>query len=344
MKLLRVGIAAALLAGVVGVAMVAQTAAPVGARMADAAGEFLASLSPELKQKAAFPVDSEERLNWHFIPMQDKQRRPTRKGVGLFEMNDAQRKAAMGLLKAGTSDKGYTQATTIMSLEAILRELEKGRGAVRDPQWYFVTVFGEPSKTGKWGWRIEGHHLSINFLIDKGEVVSTTPYFFGANPALIMTGPNKGDRTLEAVEELAFKLFNSLDENQRKVAHRPEHFPEISQTPRAQVGDPVGLPAEKMTDAQRGILTELLEAYATRMPPALAREEMKRVRDAGLGKVHFAFTGEAEQGKAHTYRVQGPTFVVEFLNVQSDAQGNPANHIHSAWRRLPADFGLEAGK
>lgn len=338
MKLLRLSLAITLIVSLVGLAMVAESTAPVANKMADAATKFLTALSPELKKKASFPVDSPERMNWNFVPMQDRERNPTRKGVGIFEMNQAQRNAAMDLLRAGTSDKGFQQASTIMELEGILRELEKGGGSVRNPEWYFVTIFGEPSKTGKWGWRIEGHHLSVNFLIDNGEVVETTPLFYGANPAEIMTGDRKGERTLAAIEDLAFELIGSLNADQKAQAHRDEHFAEVKQQPKAEVGDPVGVTGAEFNEDQRGTLLKLMRAYANRLPERAAKVEMDRALKAGLEKVHFAYSGPGEKGKPITYRVQGPTFVIEFLNVQADSLRNPANHIHSVWRRLPTDF------
>src|SRR5207245_808404 len=126
--------------------------------------------------------------------------KPTRKGLPLVEMSDDQRKTAMELVKAGTSTEGYSKATTIMSLELILRELEKGGAVVRDPGWYFFSVFGTPSKTARWGWRVEGHHLALNFVVDGGKVLAATPTFFGANPAEIKAGPKKGQRTLPEAE------------------------------------------------------------------------------------------------------------------------------------------------
>src|SRR5262249_25774502 len=165
MKLLRMLLVAAALAGLCGVAYVAQATEPAGVRMAAAADKFLAALTPDQKAKATFAFDDKERLTWDFVPLQDKERRPTRKGVRLEEMTDEQRDAARALLKAGTSEAGYEKALTIMSLESILHETDKG-SSVRNPGWYFFTVFGTPSKTGRWGWRVEGHHLSLNFTID----------------------------------------------------------------------------------------------------------------------------------------------------------------------------------
>src|SRR5262249_26484836 len=150
----------------------------------EAADKFLASLNGDQKAKAVVDFDDTERFNWHFTPYQDAAKKPKHRGMPVEEMNKEQKEAALGLLKVGTSDMGFEHATTIMSLENILLDLEKGKGPLRNPSNYFFTVFGTPSKTGAWGWRVEGHHLSLNFTLDKGKVVSATPAMFGANPAV----------------------------------------------------------------------------------------------------------------------------------------------------------------
>jgi hypothetical protein len=158
----------------------------------------------------------------------------------------------------------------------------------------------------------------------------------------LKAGPDKGKRTLAAVEDLARELFNSLSDDQKKVALQPKQFPEIEANTAVKVGAPLGVAAGKMTDAQKGTLRKLVEAYAARWPTEVAQAELKRLDDAGFDKVHFAFAHEDKPGKPYTYQIQGPTFVVQFLNIQADSGGNPANHIHSAWRTLPGDFALGA--
>ena len=249
--------------------------------MTDAAEQFLASLPDDLRKKAEFEFDDPHRTSWFFTPQQDRDRKPTRKGVRLEELNDEQKKKALALLRSGTSAKGYEQATTIMSLEEILRDVEKKGAMVRNPDWYFVSVFGKPSKTGKWGWRIEGHHLSVSFTLDRGQVESPTPFMFGANPATVKAGPRTGLRTIPEVEDLARELIKSLDGDQKKVAFRgAKQFPEIAEnTPAAKFGEPVGLPAAKMTDKQREMLVKLMEAYTNRMPA----ERRRRGDESGEG-------------------------------------------------------------
>ncbi len=346
MKLLRVLLAVPAVAVLAGVAYVNQVTETAGSRMATAAEKFLGTLTADQKKNATFDFDDKERLNWHFIPLQDQAKKSTRRGLPLEAMSKEQKAAALELVRAGTSATGYTEAVTIMSLEAILHELETERKKnvmVRNPEWYFFSVFGTPSKTGKWGWRVEGHHLSLNFTLDKGGVVAATPAFFGANPATVKSGPKKGQRTLPQAEDLAKELFLSFDAGQKKVAFQPKQFPEIAgRTKDPSVGAPVGLAAAKMSDKQKQTLHKLIQSYADRMPADVAAVQMKSVHDAGLDKVYFAFAGGTEEGQPHTYRVQGPTFVLEFLNTQTDGAENPANHIHSAWRNLKGDFGLAA--
>lgn len=344
MKRLRTLAIATVAVGFCSFALVGRPADGSAAKMAEAAKSFLGSLDAGQKQKASFAFDDKKRLAWFFTPQQNKEKQFTRIGVRFEEMSPEQQAAAFALLKTGVSKAGFEQATTIMRLEGILKDLEGDKGAmVRNTGWYFVSVFGEPSNTGSWGWRFEGHHMSLNYTLDKGEVVTATPMMFGANPAEVKAGERKGLRTLPAVEDHARALIKSLTEEQMKTAKQPmdEKKAEIKENnPRADVGEPVGITAAKLTDEQRGTLMKLLQAYADRMPEDLAATEMKRAKETDPAKLFFAYSGSPVPGEPYTYRVYAPEFVVEFLNVQADSAKNPANHIHSAWRRIPADFGL----
>ena len=343
MTRVRISVLAITLAAVVGVALVGSSAPETtGGRMTASASTFLAALSPELKKKAVFDFKDPHRAAWFFTPQQDREKKFTRKGARLEEMTAEQKKAAMELLKSGLSAKGYEQATTIIGLENLLLELEGPKSAMtRNPSWYFVSVFGEPSSTGKWGWRFEGHHLSVNYTLDKGEVVAGAPILFASNPAEVKDGAKKGLRPLPEIEDHVRALIKSLNEEQDKSAKQPKAFPEIKEgQAKADVGAPVGITADKLTAEQKSTLVKLLQAYAGRMPDELADTEMKKVKATPDTKLYFAYSGSPKPGEGYTYRVQAPDFVVEFLNVQADSAKNQANHIHSAWRRLPIDFGL----
>jgi hypothetical protein len=346
MKLIRFALAVAVLGSVAGLAYVAQQIEGAGAAQVTAAQDFLASLTPEQKQQATYAFDDKERFNWYFVPRQDNNRKSIRKGVPLEAMNAEQTKRALALLRAGTSVMGAATAEEIMSLEAILREAERKKDGkegnnVRSPQWYFFTIFGTPSKSGQWGWRVEGHHLAINVTLNGTQVLAASPWVFGANPAELKSGPKKGHKVLGPAQDLATQLFTSLSDDQKKVALQAKAFPEPGQAEKSpKVGAPVGVAMADMTDGQKATLVKLIEHYADRMPKDVGAAELKAAKDAGLEKVHFAYTGSTEDGKGRTYRVQGPTFVIEFLNMQADSLGNVNNHIHSGWRRIKGDFGL----
>ena len=312
--------------------------------MADGASQFLASLDVEQRQKAVFAFDDEQRFDWHFIP------RP-RKGIPLKELDSRQRALASAFLRTGLSQMGYQKASTIMEVETILGALEAkaraaratpGAGAaiVRDPDLYYFTVFGTPRAKQPWGWRVEGHHISLNFTVVNGEMVATTPSFFGINPAKVPEGsPRAGLRVLEKEEDLARALVLSLDDEQRKLAIFDVQAPRDILTMNNNRIDPLspaGLAASRMTAGQQAQLRTLLALYADAMPPDLARERIDKIARAVFDKVHFAWAGTSEPGGPHYYRIQGPTFLVEYDDTQNDA-----NHIHSVWRDWSGDFGRD---
>lgn len=315
----------------------------VGTNMSTAAEAFVEALSHEQREAALLPFDDPRRLDWHFIP------KPERKGIQIKHMSEAQRERAQALLRACLSQIGYEKAETIRALEAILHELERSRtdGPIRDPERYYFTIFGRPGTDSKWGLSVEGHHLSLNFVVDQGVVVASTPAFFGANPAEVKTdfdfGPPKGHRTLAKEEDLAFQLLHALDDAQRQVVLIDAKAPaDLRAAGEAQPPDtpPAGLPASRMTPSQQETLRALIEAYLENMPDEVAQVRRREIEQGGFENIHFAWAGADRPGVGHYYRIQGPSFLVELVNTQPDASGNPANHIHSVWRQMGGDFGI----
>ncbi len=295
--------------------------------MAQAAGHFAAALTPEQKPKAMFGFEDKERTNWHYIPR-------ARQGLSIKEMTYEQRLLAHALLATGLSHRGYVKAMSIMSLETILAELEKGRGAVRDAEQYFVTIFGTPGKE-PWGWRVEGHHLSLNFTAAGGGLPSVTPSFFGSNPGEVREGARAGLRPLGSEEDLGRALIKSLSEEQRKEAIILAEAPkEIFNVPGRITTVPEGIAPTKLTPEQKTALTALVQEHLGRYRPDVAVDDWKKIETAGLDKLAFAWAGGLEPGQPHYYRVQGPTFVLEYDNTQ-----NGANHVHAVWRDMTGDFG-----
>jgi hypothetical protein len=309
-------------------------------RMTAAAEKFLATLKPEQKVKALLAADDKERFNWHFIPLEDKGvRKSTRKGLALEAMSEEQQAAALDLVKTGSSPSGYKSIREIMDREAMLHKLEMGKNWTRRVDWYFVTIFGEPGKKGKWSWRFEGHHLCLNYALEDGKLIGATPCFFGVNPAEAKDSALKGDRPLAATEDLARTLYLKLDDAQKTAAKKMD-FPDIEgaalKTP---VKEPIGVAVSQFNDEQKKLLVRLIANYLERQPADIALTQIKQIQDAGFDKITFAYSGEPESGKPHAYVIYGPTFVIQYENEQTDPENNPANHIHSVYRNLKSDFG-----
>jgi len=304
---------------------------PTASLMTECANRFLATLDAQHRVKAAFPFDTDERLNWHFIPRE-------RKGVPLREMAPYQKHLASALLAAGLSQKGYIKAVTIMSLEEVLKIIENDSGEVRNPENYYFSVFGTPSDTGTWGYRVEGHHLSQNYTVVNGDVIDG-PSFFGANPAQIREGPRKGMRTLAGEDDLGFDLIHALDEHQQKVAIvAPIAFPEIltgASRKAALKGQPSGLSGSTMNVRQFDALMALMKEYARNVPDELAEKRIAQINKAGRN-IYFAWSGGINRDDPHYYRIQTPSFLIELDDTQDEA-----NHIHSVWRDLTGDFGQD---
>lgn len=295
------------------------------------AEKFLASLDAEQKTKAIFEFKEDERANWHFVPK-------ARKGLAIGQMRPEQRALAHTLLQSGMSTHGYEKATNIMALEAVLRELEKANPRmVRDPELYYFSFFGKPNAKGTWGWRVEGHHLSINVTIVDGHAVAVTPSFFGSNPATVRQGPRQGWRVLAEEEDMGRQLVKSLTAEQRKRAIMSDQAPKDIITLAERKVKPLeqaGIARRDLKDNQAELLQKTVKVYVQRYRPELADQDLKKIEKAGWDKVYFAWAGGQEPGEGHYYRVQGPTFLMEYDNTQNDA-----NHIHAVWRDFDGDFG-----
>ena len=334
---LGLGLAAALLVTTV-TASQRQAAA-----MATAANAFLSGLTPEQRQQAALPFEGEERMRWNFIPNEMF----PRKGLMVKSMSEAQRAQAHALLKTGLSQKGYMTATSIMDLENVLRAIEAAGGGdsrggpprfARDPLEYYFSVFGTPSSTGAWAWRVDGHHVSIHFTIQDGKAVASSPTFFGSNPAHVLDGPKKGLSVLAPEEDAGRSLVQALDAAQRTKATIEATPNDIvtGNKPAADPQNPLGISASEMTPPQRELLMKLIDVYTSYMADDAAAERLAKLKSAGVDKIAFAWAGDTQPGQKHYYRVQGPTFLIEFDDVQ-----NNGNHIHSVWRDFKGDFGRD---
>jgi hypothetical protein len=346
-------------------------------RMAKAARDWLDSLDPVQRALGTGPAPGAdeaaeaERTTWFYTPTDHG-------GLTFARQAPAQYRQVMRLLSTGLSEAGYNTVAAIIGLENVLDRVEDfsilwGRERSRDPNMYYLRVFGEPGGTEPWGWRFGGHHVSLNFLVVDGRVAATTPLFLGADPA---SSPLLGGQTLRplaAAEDLARELVRSLSPEAaeraillprppydvvagnsprvddriltRRQLWRPEQMvPDRADTPHTLLDDDErravslkgpfkGVPGSELDAVQRELLRALLGTYLSRVAEGIS--PLSRYDDpARLDEVHFAWAGSTEPGEAHYYRVHGPRLLVEWTKVHRDA-----NHAHAVWRDPDTDFG-----
>jgi hypothetical protein len=302
--------------------------------MAKAANVFLQSLSEKQKTKIQFGFNEEERYNWNYVPR-------SRKGLTLNEMSDQQIKSAFALLRTALSDTGFNKTNSIIQLENVLREVENrtANDTYRDPGNYSFSIFGNPAADAIWGWRLEGHHIAFNFSSEDNRLVSGTPGFLGSNPAVVLSGSEKGKYILKDEAELGFALLHSLNKEQTDKAIISNEAPgEIltASSRHAMINDPKGILYNELNSSQQKIFIQLLSIYIHRYTRSFAEGMMKEIEEAGLNNLRFAWAGDQQPGVGHPhyYRIQGPTIIIEYDNTQ-----NNANHIHTVIRDLKNDFG-----
>jgi len=289
------------------------------ANMQAAATHYFESLDADQQQKTAYAFDDNERFHWHWTTPSGF----PRNGLPLREMNEEQQKAALALLQASISHAGLEKSLDIMSLQ---------RDLGNDPELYFVTLFGTPGTSEPWGWRWEGHHLSRHFTV-VGDQVAMTPFFHGSWP----TTSESGLRAMAREEDAALELVNSLPEDARAVAifqaetltnHVTQNDAKVTPL------DPVGIAYGELNGDQKARIVEIMHAYLSSLPEKIATPSFQRINDAGLDEIRFGWAGSLEHQRPQYYRLQGPTFLLEFDNSR-----NRGTHIHSVWRDFERDFG-----
>lgn len=318
-------------------------------KMTTCASEWSALLKEDQRAKAFLDYDAPKRVDWHFIPKND------RKGLQVRDMSPEQRKSADKLLAACLSAAGYKKVTSIMDLEIFLKTVQDQKGQkepLRDPERYYYTIFGKPEAGKKWALSIEGHHLSLNFVVEGDKLLSATPLALCTNPAEVMSNQAaapkspKGTRLLADEEKLAFEIVNSFTDEQKKKAiiadKAPAELREAAQ-PQPKIESPAGIAYKEMTEEQHVLMGKLVTTYLHNLPLDVAGKYFGEILP-DKDEVHFAWAGALKPGVGHYYRIQGKTFLIEFVNVQPDAEGNPANHVHCVLRDLRGDFGIALEK
>ena len=306
-----------------------------GDAIAAAVRAWLDGLDDAQRAEATFPFDSDERFVWAYTP-------GTREGLALRDMRPDQREAAHAILRASLSTRTAGEVLSIITLESVLGDLERGAGrggwTRRDPELYWFAVFGEPDDRASWSWRIGGHHIAVHLTLADGDVIGTTPSFLGANPAVVPGGPQRGFRALAGEEALARSLLGNMTPAERGAAIVADRAPADILTEharRANAGSvPRGVRHADLQRLQQAELERLIRHYIDRMRSDVADWQLERIVGGGLGDVTFAWAGPDEPGQGHYYAVRGPRFLIEYDNTQ-----NGANHIHAVWRDLDNDWG-----
>jgi hypothetical protein len=298
--------------------------------MVDACAFFLEHLDGSQREAASFSFEDDERLRWSYLP-------GPRRGLALAELGPEDRVRLQDLLSCALSATGTRTASAIIEHEEILGAIEATEGldtSRRNPGLYWFGVFGEPDGSKTWGWRFEGHHLSLHFTLEGDALVAVTPSFFGANPARVPSGPRRGLRILAPLEDLARALMASFSQTQRSqalVADVPPHDIVTSTQVRIELGGAEGVTFSSMSAEQQGRLEALIGAYFERVAEPYRSDARQAARGA-----HFMWSGGLGQGQPHYYRIQGRSLLIEYDNVQ-----NGANHIHTVWRDESDDFGFD---
>ena len=300
--------------------------------LADRAGGLLAAMNPQQREAGTWAFTDRERFDIHYAPIDLE-------GVRHGELSDTAKKAGEGLLAAVLSARGHEKTLAIRQLELDIRELESGRSGVeefRDPERYYWVVFGEPAVDTAWGFRFEGHHLSLNVTATPGQPAATLPLFLGAQPRLVPDGmPSAGVAVLGEEERLVRKLYDSLDESQRAAAtlsYKRDRGHMLGQVSTLRDPASVGLPRRDMDDDQRAMLDAFLARFAGLWNAEIEAARLMEI-DAAREGLHFAFVARDDPPFSFYVRVAGPGVLIEIDNTAG------GDHLHAVWHTPGADFG-----
>ncbi|MXX65949.1 MAG: DUF3500 domain-containing protein [Chloroflexi bacterium] len=308
-------------------------------RLVNSARRFLDALDAAQLEEAQRPFEDVLRFEWNYVPV-------LRSGLRLDAMTGPQRKRAKELLDAALSVRGARQAREIIDHEAVLGEWEAMSGVehdtrvmlARNPLFYYFSVFGEPGGSDPWGIKVGGHHIGVNINVIDGDYIAPVPLFLGANPAEVKHGPKIGHRILAEEEDLARALLRSLSPDQKRLAIvdpvAPFDILTVNYRTIKPGMTPKGIPFQNLDGEQRARLARLVKHYVDRAAEDVAGTQWRRIERTELGQSGFAWAGPERKGSGHYYTIGSPGFVIEYDNVQ-----NQANHIHSVWRDFSNDWG-----
>lgn len=298
--------------------------------MATAGQAFLASLDDARRAEAALPYDSEEKYAWTNTPPRGPQG-----GVRLGDLDETQLQRALDLLAIVLSPQGFAKARDIpLADDRLLRNGERRPGFGAEDYW--LAVFGTPSATEPWGLQFDGHHLAIN-LTFHGDAMSMSPTFIGTQPR----GFELDGETREPMAEkdaAALALLRLLDDEQRSTAIVGDTRADLvaGAGRDGRIPEPVGVSAKGFDETQREALLDLIELYSGDLPGAHAQKRLEQLATE-LDQTTFGWWGPTTEGGDSSYRIQGPTLIIEYAG--QDLGGNPHDHLHSIYRDPTNEYG-----
>jgi hypothetical protein len=316
--------------------------------------ELNSSFSKTQKFAGQLSFNDTSRLKWNNLPVGMR----ARAGVSIGNMDNEQRKLVHRILSASLSSQGYLKATSIMHLDELINRFydtlyvkkafsEETNNFLKSLRWspknFYFAFFGSPTET-QWGYKLEGHHLSVNFTF-KGDEISVTPFFVGTDPAEYLFSEYAGLRVLGQEEDLGLRLINLLTEAQKKKAVASTEVPGDIITA-AESGkrlvDYWGIKGSELNKDQKILVQHIIKEFVFNLEYEKAAVEYDKILKAGIDKIYFGWIGGFKEKEAHYYILNGPTFLIEFDN--NGGPRNEANHIHAIWREKGNEYGEDVLK
>ena len=310
----------ALLSGVLAASLTAQDASDPS-RRTELAAAFLATLEPEEMKATERPFDHASRHGWSFFPKR-------REGLRIGDLDAEERTALRTFLLSALGSRGVTKLEEVLLVEPVT---DRGGGVVTGPGEYHLTFFGSPTMRAPWSWRLEGHHVALNQTLLGRRVLSATPSFLGSAPHRDKNGMEPLRREVEG----ALAAIKPLDAGQRKQVLLTEVPGEVVSGMKVEwtLPDAEGLSLAKLPEDSRTALRALAEEHASVHADDVSGAFLESWDRTDPARIHFAWFGSPDRSGPHGYRLQGPEWVMEYVNVQSRA-----NHVHTVWRTLDGEF------